>query len=206
MKKIRIALWVLVAAAFTGFVIMNLPAKQTGDETPTIMPIAGFNKGAHFALTTHEGQPFDSTKDISEGEYGLIFFGFTHCPVICPTELQKFATIIDSLPADIAGKIHPTFITIDPERDTVEVLKDYVPLFHPKILGLTGDVEKVHAILNDWKVYFTKVDDPQFTEYTMDHSTYSYLVDADMNILGIYRMQNTEQQIVENIKTIVKAE
>lgn len=202
MKKLQIILWGAVGIAMIGFIAMSLPKKN--NKLPEIMPIAGFNKGVHFTLIAHTGQPFNTKTELQKDEYALIFFGFTHCPVICPTELQKFSSIMDGLPDKIADKIHPLFVTIDPERDDVSALQSYVPMFHEKIIGLSGDVGVVHQVLNDWKVYFTKVDDPAYTEYTMDHSTYSYLVDSDMNILAIYRMKNTDTQIIDHIQKIVK--
>jgi len=203
MKYARYSLWALVGLAFIGFIFINLPQK-TDVETGTIMPIAGFNKGVPFTLKSHTGRVFNSKNEFNDGELGLMFFGFTHCPVICPTELQKFAQIMDDLPADIADKITPIFITVDPERDTVETLQAYVPLFHEKIVGLSGDVETVHKVLDDWKVFYTKVEDPQYTEYTMDHSTYVYLIDHEMNIKALYRMNNTSEQIIDSIQKMVR--
>ncbi len=203
MKKFQYALWVSVAVAFVGFIVIALPKKEGAPSSH--MPIAGFNKGAHFVLKDHNGKEFNSDVEITDGNYALIFFGFTHCPVICPTELQKFAQIMDDLPADVAAKIQPLFITIDPERDTVDVLKNYVPMFHPSILGLTGAVENVHKALNEWKVFYTKVDDPQYSEYTMDHSTYAYLVDSDMNIKALFRMKNSSDDIVDYLSSMIKS-
>ncbi len=205
MKYIRYILWSLVLIAFVGFIVMNLPTKQSGDDTPNTMSIAGFNKGEHFTLTDHQGTTFDSRTSLKDGEYGLIFFGFTHCPVICPTELQKFASTMDMLPNDVADKVHPLFITIDPERDTVELMQNYVPLFHEKIVGLTGDVKNVHKVLDNWKVFYTKVNDPTLNEYTMDHSTYSYVVDKDMNILALYRMKTTDADIARSLTEIIQS-
>jgi len=202
MKYIRYTLWTLVAVAFVGFVVMNLPKGDGVEDTP-IMPLAGFNKGSHFTLQTHKGKIYSSDNEIKNGEYALIFFGFTHCPVICPTKLQKFAEIMDALPSETEDKIIPLFITIDPERDTVGVMQEYVPLFHEKIIGLTGSVDGVHKVLDEWKVFYTKVDDPQFTEYTMDHSTYAYLVDHDMTIKALFRMKNTSKQITEHIQKFI---
>jgi protein SCO1/2 len=199
----------MVGIALIGFIVAYLPKNNAlpadKDDNPTVItPIAGFNQGAHFTLTHHDGSVFDSKDEISEGEFALLFFGFTHCPVICPTELQKFASVMDDLPEDIAAKLTPIFITIDPERDTVEVLNEYVPLFHPSINGLTGDIETVHQTLENWKVFFTKVDDPQFTEYTMDHSTYAYFVNHNMQIAALFRMKATADDIVQKITQIVQ--
>lgn len=204
MKNIRIILWGVVAVSVLGFIFLGLPKKHenSNSHAVSIQPVAGFDRGSHFALTTQTGEEFNTQSDIPENGYALIFFGFTHCPVICPTELQKFAEVMDILPEDTASKISPLFITIDPERDSVDVMRGYVPLFHPSIVGLTGNVENVHAILNEWKVYFAKVDDPSMSSYTMDHSTYSYLVDHDMRILAMFRMNATAENIAEQIAEI----
>jgi protein SCO1/2 len=203
MKNLRFVLWGAVALAFIGFIIISLPKKDTTSSS-IAMPLAGFNQGSHFTLTDHNGDVFNSDDKIADDHYAMIFFGFTHCPVICPTELQKFSEIMDGLPTNIADKIHPLFITIDPERDTVKVLKDYVPLFHPSIVGLTGDVKAVQETLKSWKVFYSKVDDPQFTEYTMDHSTYAYLVDHNMTIKSLFRMKNTSDEIIDNLSKTLK--
>jgi len=202
LKYLKYGLWALVAICFVGFIAVSLPVKKNTDIAP-IQPIAGFNKGAHFKLTSHTGELFDSQKSFIDGDHALLFFGFTHCPVICPTELQKMAEILDGLPVDVAEKVKSLFITIDPERDTASVLKSYVPLFHENIIGLTGDPKNVKSVLGAWKVFYTKVNDPEFTDYTMDHSTYIYLVDHNMTIKAIYRMKNTPEQIIESVKSLI---
>lgn len=204
MKNIRYVLWGFVGLAFIIFIVINLPEKDTVDNNTTIMPLAGFNKGEHFTLQTHKGEIYSSDSEIKDGNYALLFFGFTHCPVICPTELQKFSDVMDELPTEVADKIQPIFITIDPERDDVAVMREYVPLFHEKIIGLTGSVNGVHKVLNEWKVFYTKVDDPQLSDYTMDHSTYSYLIDSEMNIKALFRMKTSSTEIAEQIQKMVR--
>jgi len=203
MKNIRYMLWGVVAIVAIAFIAMNLP-QGGNNEKPSYMPPAGYNQGHHFALTSNTGAVFNSDVEIADGSYALIFFGFTHCPAICPTELQKFAVVMDSLPAETANKITPLFITIDPERDTVDALNTYVPQFHPSIIGLTGDQKTIQTTLDQWKVYAAKVNDPQYTEYTMDHSTYSYLVDSNMEIHALFRLADSGEKITEAIKNIVK--
>lgn len=199
MKHIRTLLWVFVGLAFIGFIALSLPKKD--NTSPIAVPVAGFNQGKNFTLTTHKNSIFNSQTDIPEGHFALIFFGFTHCPVICPTELQKFAVIMDILDPSLSEKLTPLFITIDPERDTVEVLKDYVPLFHPSIIGLTSDVKTIHRTLDDWKVYYTKVNDPDLSDYTMDHSTFAYLVDNKMTIHAIFKMSDSAEKIATFLET-----
>ena len=109
---------------------------------------------------------------------------------------------MDMLPEHIANRVTPLFITIDPDRDTVETMQEYVSMFHPSIIGLTGNPQEVHKVLNNWKVYYSKVEDPSLNGYTMDHSTYSYLVDTNMNMLALFRMQATADDIAERIVQI----
>lgn len=203
MKNLRLVLWAVTALVIVVFILVTLPRKGPSPAPDNFAPIAGFNKAPHFTLTSHNNEVFGSDKRLKQGDYALVFFGFTNCPAICPTELQKFATVMDRLPASDAARLTPLFITIDPDRDTVDALAAYVPQFHEKIIGLTGDSKTIKSVLNGWKVYAAKVNDPQFSEYTMDHSTYSYLVDADMNILALFRLQDRADAISEKIEAII---
>lgn len=202
MKQIRYILWGIAFIAIGIFLITSLPVTNDNDSTVTsFMAPAGYNQGTHFSLTTHTNKPFNSKTDIQD--FALIFFGFTHCPAICPTELQKMATVLDILDQDTKAKLTPIFITIDPERDTVDVMQSYIPQFHEKIIGLTGNAINIKAVLDGWKVYAAKVNDPQFSDYTMDHSTYSYLVDSDMNIKALFRLKTTAPEIATVITSII---
>lgn len=203
MKSLRFTLWIAVTVAALVFIGLIF-YKDTTTPSP-IQPdfIAGFNKGTHFTLTDETGKAYNTATQFQDDDYALIFFGFTYCPAICPAELQKMATVLDMLDDD-GKKIHPLFVSVDPERDTPEILKDYVTLFHPEIKGLTGTPDEVKAILNAWHVYAAKAEDPSMTDYTMDHSTYTYMVDKDMNILAVFRMNDTPEDIVRRIKEIIK--
>jgi cytochrome oxidase Cu insertion factor (SCO1/SenC/PrrC family) len=199
MKKTRYFLWGIVILAFIGFLVMSLPNHK--NQTAEYMAPAGYNQGIHFELINQAGQNFNSRDDITD--YALLFFGFTHCPAICPTELQKFAMVLDKLPQNIATKVKPIFITIDPERDTAESMASYVPQFHPDIIGLTGSVDQIQSVLDGWKVYAAKVNDPQLSDYTMDHSTYSYLVNKDMEIKALFRLKTSADEIVKTVRAII---
>lgn len=202
MKSLRIALWVAVIVAGLALVTALLYADMKDDPESTSF-IAGFNKGTHFTLTDESGGTYN-TNSLEDGDYALIFFGFTHCPAICPAELQKMATVMDLLDEAMAARIHPLFVTVDPERDTAEVLEDYVTLFHPRIKGLTGTPQQISAILDDWHVYAAKARDPALSDYSMDHSTYTYMVDHDMNILAVFRMGDTSEDIAARVAEIVQ--
>lgn len=110
------------------------------------------------------------------GRYMLIFFGFTHCPDICPAELQVMAGALDQL-GDKASKVVPIFITLDPERDTPEVVGAYVKNFGPNIVGLTGSMDAISAAAQAYRVSFSKFQDQNSqTDYTIDHSALAYLM------------------------------
>ncbi len=133
--------------------------------------------GGPFSLTDHRGKRV-SERDF-RGQPLLIFFGFTTCPDICPSGLQVIAAALDQL-GPAGAKIVPVFVTIDPQRDTVEKMAAYVASFHPRLVGLTGSADEVAGILKAYRVYARKVpDDRDPTQYTMDHSSIAYLMGAD---------------------------
>jgi protein SCO1/2 len=118
------------------------------------------------------------------GKLLLVYFGFTYCPDVCPTGLQNIGLALDKL-GEAAERVQPLFVTVDPARDTAEHLKDYVPMFHPRLIGLTGDAAAIHKTAAAYRVYYAKVplkDD----DYTVDHSSFIYLVGPDGHYLGLF--------------------
>ncbi len=160
------------------------------------VPVAGSSVGGPFTLTDHTGKTV--TEKNFAGRYLLIYFGFTSCPAICPTELQKINQALKQL-GPIADKIQPLFVTIDPERDTQEVMKNYVAQFNPRLIGLTGTVEQVDDALKAYKIYARKVKDPAMTDYTMDHSSYIYFMSPDGQLLSLYGVDSTPADIIADI-------
>ena len=126
--------------------------------------------GGNFELISYDDQRINT--EIFKNQYKLIYFGFTYCPAICPTELQKMAGVMQDLPNEIAQQIKPMFVTLDPERDTPQVLKEYLNLFPADILGMTGSVEQIKAVKDLYKIYSSKVYEEGASEYTVDHSSY----------------------------------
>jgi protein SCO1/2 len=109
----------------------------------------------------------------------LVFFGFTYCPDICPTELQVMMSALDRL-GPAAERITPVFITVDPERDTPEVLKSYVGNFGPRLQGLTGTAQDIAAVAKAYRVHYAKAANPTAPDdYLMDHTSIMYLMDPD---------------------------
>jgi cytochrome oxidase Cu insertion factor (SCO1/SenC/PrrC family) len=136
--------------------------------------------GGPFALVDHAGRP--RTDADFRGKLLVIYFGFTYCPDICPTDLQAIGLALDRLgPAGDA--VQPLFITLDPERDTPEQLAEYAPLFHPRLIGLTGDGAAIRRTALAYKVFYAKAPAPS-GEYTLDHTGFIYLVGPAGEYLG----------------------
>ena len=139
--------------------------------------------GGPFELIDHTGAR--RTDADYHGKLALIYFGYTYCPDVCPTDLQAMASALDLLGAG-GRAVQPLFITIDPERDTPEHLAGYVPLFHPRLVGLTGDADAIRRAARAYKVHYAKVVLPELADYAMDHSAFIYLVNADGEYLGFF--------------------
>ena len=137
--------------------------------------ISGVDFGRELNLTDHDGKP--RTLADFRGKVVTVFFGFTHCPDVCPVTLAEMAQVVKELRRD-GDRVQVLFVTVDPERDTPEVLKRYVPSFHPAFLGLTGDTEATARAAKAFKVYFQK-QPAQDGRYSVDHSAGTYILDPE---------------------------
>ncbi|KAI0385046.1 SCO1 protein [Hypomontagnella monticulosa] len=159
--------------------------------------------GGAFELIDHEGRVF-SSEDL-KGRYSLIYFGFTHCPDICPEELDKMATMFDIVEAKAPGSLAPVFITCDPARDDPKILKSYLAEFHPRFVGLTGTYEQIKDVCKAYRVYFsTPKDVKPGQDYLVDHSIYFYLMDPEGDFVEALGRQHSPEQgakvILEHMK------
>ena len=120
------------------------------------------------------------------GRWMLVYFGYTFCPDVCPTELGTMVAALDALgPAGAA--VVPVFITVDPQRDTPDHLADYVGRFHPRLQGLTGTPDQVADAARRYRVYYSKVERAEMTDYLMNHSGFIYLVGPDAKVRTLFR-------------------
>lgn len=138
-----------------------------------LVDITGANFGRELALTGHDGKP--RTLADFRGKVVVIFFGFTHCPDVCPTTLAELALVAKELGKD-ADRMQVLFVTVDPERDTPEVLRQYAPSFNPSFLGLYGDAEATARTAREFKIFFQKQPLPG-NGYSVDHSAGTYILD-----------------------------
>ncbi len=148
--------------------------------------------GGAFALIDQTGTP--RTDADYRGRFMLIYFGYTFCPDVCPTSLQVMGQALDQLSAEEQAAIQPILITVDPARDTVAVLKDYVPHFHERLVGLTGSEAQVAAAAKAYRVFYRKSSLTQGqADYLVDHSSIVYLMDRN----GAYRTHFTHEATPE---------
>ncbi|KAF9570778.1 Cu-binding protein [Mortierella alpina] len=162
--------------------------------------------GGPFSLIDHNG--VRTTNDDFKGRYMLIYFGFTHCPDICPEELDKMAEVLDTINADpeVGNVITPIFITCDPQRDTVAEVNEYVKDFHKDLIGLTGTLEEVGRVAKSYRVYFSKppkVADGE--DYLVDHSIFFYLMAPDGSFVDCYAKDHTAEHVSQSVKEHIQA-
>jgi cytochrome oxidase Cu insertion factor (SCO1/SenC/PrrC family) len=157
--------------------------------------------GGPFALVDHNGKR--RTDADFRDKLMLVYFGFTYCPDVCPTDLQSIGLALDRLgPAGEA--VQPLFVTVDTERDTAEHLAAYVPLFHPRLIGLTGDASAVRDAANAYKVYYAKVPTAGAADYTVDHSGFIYLMDRDGRYLGFFPPGTPPDRVADVIRPLLE--
>jgi protein SCO1/2 len=152
--------------------------------------------GGPFKLTDQNGQTF--TDQDLKGHPFLVFFGFTHCPDVCPTTLFEVSELLRSLGPD-ADRTRALFITVDPERDTPAVMKDYLSSFDPHLAGLTGDPAAIAAVAKAYRVYYKKVPLDQ-GGYTMDHTAIVYLMDKDGRFVAPFSLKRTTEAAAADLR------
>lgn len=152
--------------------------------------------GGPFSLTDGNGRRVTDA-DVITGPT-LVYFGYSFCPDVCPTDLSRNALAADGLAAK-GTPVGQVFITIDPARDTQEAIREFTSAIDPKLIGLTGTPEEIAAAAKAYKVYYRKSgDDPEY--YLMDHSTFTYLMAPDVGFLEIYRSDATPEQVAESVQ------
>uniref|UniRef100_A0A672QJ40 SCO cytochrome c oxidase assembly protein 2 n=1 Tax=Sinocyclocheilus grahami TaxID=75366 RepID=A0A672QJ40_SINGR len=156
-----------------------------------------------FSLLDHTGQR--RTKRDFLGRWVLLYFGFTHCPDICPDELDKMTSVVRILDKDPnMPPVQPLFITVDPERDDVAAMAKYVKDFHPRLIGLTGTAEEVKQAGRDYRVYASAGPKDEDGDYIVDHTIIIYVVNPDGLFLDYYNRMKNDVQIAESIRNHMK--
>ena len=152
--------------------------------------------GGPFQLTDQRGQAV--TDKSMQGRPTLIFFGFTHCPDVCPTSLFEISEVLRAMGGD-ADRVNAYFISVDPERDTAAAMKDYLSSFDPHLKGLTGDAEQIAKVISAYRVYAKKVP-LKDGDYTMDHTALIYLMDRDGHFVAPFNLKRTPDAAAADLK------
>ena len=164
--------------------------------------ISGADFGKALALTGHDGKP-RALADF-RGKVVVLLFGFTHCPDICPTTLADMAAVMKKLGPD-AARVQVLFVTVDPERDTAEVLAKYVPAFDASFLGLTGDVAATQRTAKEFKIFYEKRPGSASGAYTVDHSAQCYVLDAQGRLRLFVRHDRIAVDLGSDLRELLKA-
>ena len=185
---------------FSSIIILSLALAAGCDRQPKFKStdITGADYGKTLALTDHNGKP--RRLEDFRGKAVVLFFGFTHCPDICPTTLADTAQALKSLGAD-ADKVQVLMVTVDPEQDTPEVLGKYVTAFDPRFLGLYGNLEATQRAAKEFKIYFEKRKTGD--GYSVDHSGQSYVIDPQGRLRLLVRPERIPSDLAADLKTIL---
>jgi len=185
----------------TGLGVLPLMLVGCGKEKPLVVhgkDLTGANFGRDFNLQGPNGKHY--TVNDFKGKVLMIFFGFTQCPDVCPTALARAVEIKELLGKD-ADKLQVVFITIDPERDTPEMLEAYTGAFDPSFLGLYGTLDETQTVAKEFKIYYKKV--PTGSSYTMDHSALSYVFDTNGKLRISLPHAQSAEDCVEDIRQLL---
>ena len=187
--KALLGVWIALLAGAAGWI--GWDAWQGGQTTI----------GGPFTLVDQDGRTV--TEAAFKGKPTLIYFGYTYCPDVCPTSLLLMETAIEKLGPDAARKVNLVFITVDPARDTPELLKGYVTNFGPTFVGLTGTAEQVAAATRSYRVYYQKVPGKDGAPYLMDHSSIVYLLDRNGRFVSHFTHEAKAEAIASGVQRLL---
>ena len=185
----------VIVAAFAGSLVIGLLVMlwALGGARSIATPAA---IGGPFQLTDQAGQTV--TEKEMQGRPTLIFFGFTHCPDVCPTSLFEISEVLRAMGQD-ADKVNAYFISVDPERDTTDAMKDYLSSFDPHLKGLTGPPDDLAKVISEYRVYAKKVP-LKDGDYTMDHTALVYLMDREGKFVAPFNLKRTPDEAASDLK------
>ncbi|AEQ52813.1 SCO family protein [Pelagibacterium halotolerans] len=205
LKTVRLVLWgmVCVAALWAGWTwygSLSTPAPASVTQRLAEAQDGQYGAG-DYRLVTHTGEDVDDT--IFVGKPSLVFFGFTHCPDVCPTTLADIEYWFTELGGD-ANDMQAFFVTADPERDTVEVMAEYVGWFSERIIGLTGEPEEIAEMIDAWGV-FTQRTDLEGGGYNVDHTASVFMLDSGGRFFGTISYEENSETAIAKVRRLADA-
>ena len=200
MKLFRYGLWVaiFVLGAFLAYSTVNWTMQNTGEGGS----VGRADIGGPFSAVGSDGKLI--THADLKGRPHALFFGFTHCPDVCPTTLYEGSQWLKELGQD-GDKVDIYFVTVDPQRDTVEVLSDYLSAFDPRIKGITGSPEQIAQLIKKWRVFAQKVD-TEDDDYTMNHTATTFLMNSKGEFVRTIAYGEDSKVAVDKLRKLVQEE
>lgn len=196
LSRLRMILWALVAAAAVGAALLFLGARGERDEAGGLPADFQSSIGGEYELVGSDGEPFSS--ETLAGRPHAVFFGFTHCPDVCPTTLARLVRLRKELGSDAFDIV---FISVDPERDGPEEVGAYAELFDEPVIGLTGSPEQIEAVKSQFKVFSEKVPD-ESGGYSVDHSAAVFLMDRDGRFIGTLTSEESREAALAKLERL----
>lgn len=184
-----------------GVLLLGLMACAPDQPQYKSIDVTGANYAQGFTLTDHNGQP-RSLSDF-KGKVVVVFFGYTQCPDVCPTSLTELSEV-KRLLGEQADKLQGVFVTVDPERDTADLLKAYMANFDPSFVAFVPTQDELAKVAKDYKIYYKKVDGKTPSSYTMDHSAGSYVYDTQGRLRLYSRYGSGPQALAQDVQVLLK--
>jgi protein SCO1 len=197
--KVRPSLVLGPVLFLVGLIALGAAFVAFRPQVPTAQSVGASLVGGPFKLIDQSGQEF--TDRSVAGKPFLVFFGFTHCPDVCPTKLFEISQVLNAM-GDRANDLQVLFVTVDPERDTPAAMKNYVSAFSDRILGVSGEPAEVQAMVKDYNIHSAKVP-LQDGDYTMDHTASMILQDADGNFVGTIASEESGEAGLAKLQRLV---
>lgn len=195
-RRLRFILWICIAIAASGVTALLIGPEFRSP--PSSLQNARSLIKARFALIDQQHRPV--TEKSFSGKWLLVFFGFTNCPDVCPTALGMVSRVMDLLGTK-SPKLKPLFVTLDPDRDTAEVLDEYVSVFASSIVGLTGTPMQIKEAAKSFRVYYARVTQDEAPDgYGIDHSALLYLIGPDGKFVAHFLHQQTPEEVAKAIE------
>ena len=189
MKKCNVPVLLLCFVFLTGLILWPVINRKSAN-------FLGTGIGGHFVLNSDGGK--FNTKS-ADADFFLVYFGFTFCPDVCPTELARLATVKDGL-GPLAKRIKFLFITLDPERDEVKKISEYARAFDDDFIGLTGTEEEIKIVAKQFGIFFERIEGDDKDDYTIDHTSRIFLLNSESHVVKLFSFGSSEEEMIREIK------
>lgn len=178
--------------------------KQSSNVLVDVETFGTPNIGGEFQLTDTKGNIV--TDRTLLGKWWLLYFGFTNCPDVCPVEMDKITKVVQAVDKKVPGKsLLPVFVSVDPARDTLPAIQEYLQDFHPRFLGLTGQPDQIKAMCRKYRVYYSEPEKHGENDYLVDHSIITYLVNPEGKFVQLYGKNFTPEELTESVLKHMKS-